>query len=181
MGNIRITTFQLAFLALCSSFAAGCSGPEQQSVLDQGMCGTDADCGTGQVCLQDYCTQACLDQGLQSVEFEYASTDIRADQMADLEINLVCLRSWRESSVTLIGHTARIDCGTTEDPMSGPCTDDEADDLGRERAEALRDLFVSNGVDSSRIRIQSRGASEPLCRENDEECFGRNRRVIPTW
>jgi peptidoglycan-associated lipoprotein len=49
--------------------------------------------------------------------------------------------------------------------------------LGDRRAKAVRDYLVSLGVPSSRIETLSYGEEKPLCTEQTEECWARNRRA----
>lgn len=50
-------------------------------------------------------------------------------------------------------------------------------DLGRQRAEAIRDLLVSNGVPSNQISVDSKGRSQPEASNDTEAGKEQNRRV----
>ncbi|MDA2914308.1 OmpA family protein, partial [Acidobacteriia bacterium AH_259_A11_L15] len=50
--------------------------------------------------------------------------------------------------------------------------------LGEQRAEAVRNLLVSLGVDPSRLRTVSLGEAQPFCTESSEDwCRMLNRRA----
>ncbi|MBL8671952.1 MAG: OmpA family protein [Alphaproteobacteria bacterium] len=50
--------------------------------------------------------------------------------------------------------------------------------LSRARAEAVRDLLVESGIDASAVRVEARGAADPMVRAGGSEI--RNRRVVVT-
>ncbi|MEO5581060.1 MAG: OmpA family protein [Saprospiraceae bacterium] len=61
-------------------------------------------------------------------------------------------------------------------------TDDDASAehnavLGLKRAQIIKDLLVTRGIKSSRIKIKSKGESEPIAPNNTEENRKQNRRV----
>jgi peptidoglycan-associated lipoprotein len=49
--------------------------------------------------------------------------------------------------------------------------------LGEQRAAAVRDALVANGIEASRISIRSYGEAQPLCAERTDVCWAKNRRV----
>ncbi len=49
--------------------------------------------------------------------------------------------------------------------------------LGDRRAKAVKDYLVSLGTPSSRIETISYGEEKPLCTEQTEECWAKNRRA----
>jgi peptidoglycan-associated lipoprotein len=49
--------------------------------------------------------------------------------------------------------------------------------LGDRRAKAVRDALVALGVPTSKIDIISYGEEKPLCKEQSEECWAKNRRA----
>ena len=67
--------------------------------------------------------------------------------------------------VEVTGHTDRV----------GKVADN--DRLSQERAEAVRDAMVKNGLQASFIRAVGRGEREPLIPTPDEQEEPRNRRV----
>ena len=49
--------------------------------------------------------------------------------------------------------------------------------LGERRAGAARDYLVAHGVEAGRITITTYGALRPLCTQQTEACWSRNRRA----
>lgn len=56
-------------------------------------------------------------------------------------------------------------------------TDDYNQDLGKRRAEAVRDLLLSMGVNSNKIETVSFGEKSPLAFGSSETAWQKNRRV----
>ena len=83
---------------------------------------------------------------------------------ASLQKNAAWLRRWTSTRVLIEGHAdAR---GTSEYNLAP----------GERRASAVRDYLVTLGIDASRMSIVSKGEEEPLCQEETEGCWSRNRR-----
>ena len=49
--------------------------------------------------------------------------------------------------------------------------------LGDRRAKSVRDYLVALGIASNRIETISYGEEEPLCTDQTEECWAKNRRA----
>jgi peptidoglycan-associated lipoprotein len=49
--------------------------------------------------------------------------------------------------------------------------------LGAKRAKSVKDYLVSLGIAADRLSTISYGEELPLCREDTEECWARNRRA----
>jgi peptidoglycan-associated lipoprotein len=102
---------------------------------------------------------------LSDVSFDYDQFNIRDDQRATLTRNGDYLRRWTTVRVTIEGHAdAR---GTNEYNLA----------LGQRRATAIRDYLVGVGVAADRMVVVSKGEEELLCREDNDACHARNRRV----
>ena len=99
------------------------------------------------------------------LEFEQDKAILTKSSYGDLEslTNLLLIRE--ELKVSLEGHTDSD--GTEEYNMR----------LSRDRVEAVKDFFVANGVDASRIKTAYYGESRPIADNNTEEGKVRNRRV----
>lgn len=100
------------------------------------------------------------------IYFPYKSTQRIADSSID-EIfeDLVTEIKQKNLGVELVGHTDNI----------GP--DDYNIDLGQNRAEAIKDLFVSKGLDTNSIKISSKGEAESIGDNSTESGRRKNRRV----
>jgi outer membrane protein OmpA-like peptidoglycan-associated protein len=70
-----------------------------------------------------------------------------------------------QMEVSIVGHTDSTGSDAINDPLSV------------NRAQSARDYLVSRGVSSSRIRIDGRGAREPIADNATEAGRARNRRI----
>lgn len=81
--------------------------------------------------------------------FDFGSADLRPTAGNSLD-TLVELLSSSKSPVEIIGHTDSVG------------SDDANQTLSEERAAAVSEYLVKNGVDKSRITTSGKGASEPV-------------------
>jgi len=93
------------------------------------------------------------------------STDIVPDSRATLDALMAEVAKRQAVEVQITGHTDRV--GKVEDN----------DRLSIERAEAVRNVLIKNGLHASFIRAVGRGEREPLIPMPDEQAEPRNRRV----
>ena len=101
---------------------------------------------------------------LADVSFDYDMSMIRDDQRAILQKNADFMRRWTAVRVTVEGHAdAR---GTSEYNLA----------LGERRGNAVKDYLVGLGIAAERMVVISKGEESPLCTEETEGCFARNRR-----
>jgi peptidoglycan-associated lipoprotein len=101
---------------------------------------------------------------LADVSFDYDMSSIRDDQRAILQKNADFMRRWTTVRVTLEGHAdAR---GTNEYNLA----------LGERRGNAVKDYLTGLGIAAERMVVISKGEESPLCTEETEGCFARNRR-----
>jgi len=98
------------------------------------------------------------------VSFDYDMALVREDQRAILQKNADYLRRWTSVRVTVEGHAdAR---GTSEYNLA----------LGERRGNAVKDYVIGLGIAAERMIVISKGEESPLCTEETEGCFARNRR-----
>ena len=106
-----------------------------------------------------------VDSQLEHVFFDFDQYDIRDDAVDVLEKNAEILNGvYKDSDVLIEGHCDER--GTTDYNV----------ELGKRRAQAVKDYLVELGVEGSRIRIVSYGKEKPFCRESKPECWQKNRR-----
>jgi peptidoglycan-associated lipoprotein len=140
-----------------------------------GQCGTaecksSEDCPAGLSCVNYRCqvddgARSGLDTGdceLESIYFEFDSTELTSDMRRVLERNRDCM-SKATGRVTLEGHCDPR--GTTEYNMA----------LGERRARMVRKALNTLGVENSRMRAISKGEEEAAGR--GEDGWARDRRV----
>ena len=101
---------------------------------------------------------------LADVFFTLDSSEINPDARTILQKNTDYLKRWSSTKVMVEGHAdAR---GTNEYNLA----------LGDRRAGAARDYVVSLGIPMDRITKVSKGEEAPVCREETEDCYAKNRR-----
>jgi len=102
---------------------------------------------------------------LLDIRFDFDRSDIRPDMARVLEANAQWLKSNPNQLILIEGHTDER--GTNEYNLA----------LGDRRAKSTMGFLVSHGVKQSRITIISYGEDRPLCSEQREGCWGKNRRA----
>jgi len=101
---------------------------------------------------------------LEDVFFDYDKSDLGNAARASLQKNADWMRRWTSTRVLIEGHADSR--GTSEYNLA----------LGERRAAAVRDYLTTLGIDMSRMSIVSKGEEEPVCTEESESCWSRNRR-----
>ena len=96
--------------------------------------------------------------------FGYDSTDLSAEARGLLQKDVDWMKKWTTTKVMVEGHADSR--GTNEYNLA----------LGERRADAVRDYMVSLGVPANRITIVTKGKEQPVCTEENESCWQRNRR-----
>ena len=105
------------------------------------------------------------DSGLADVFFDFDEYAIRPDAVPVLEKDAELLKStYKDSGVLIEGHCDER--GTVEYNL----------ELGKRRAQAVKNYLVDLGIEESRIRIVSYGKERPFCTESEPSCWKQNRR-----
>ena len=102
---------------------------------------------------------------VQPVLFDYDQSDIRADQVGQLQTNARFLQQNVGLQFTVGGHADER--GSQEYNIG----------LGDRRANAVRQFLIEQGVTESRINAVSYGEERPVCTQTTEPCYQRNRRA----
>jgi peptidoglycan-associated lipoprotein len=109
---------------------------------------------------------------LKDVFFEFDRYDLRADARDILKGNADWLKKNASARVEIEGHCD--DRGTNEYNLA----------LGAKRSQAVKDYLVTLGISNERLSTISYGEEIPVCKEQSEDCRGKNRRarfvVVPT-
>jgi peptidoglycan-associated lipoprotein len=103
-------------------------------------------------------------QNVKDVYFDYDKSDIRSDQQAAIQADMLFLNQHPNFSFTIEGHCD--DRGSTEYNLA----------LGDQRASAVKNALTTAGVSASRIKTISYGKEKPFCLEDNEACWQQNRR-----
>ena len=102
---------------------------------------------------------------LKDVFFEFDKYDIRPEDTKTLNANAAWLKSNADNLVLIEGHCDER--GTNEYNLA----------LGERRAKSAMNYLVSQGVQANRITIISYGKERPVCNEQNESCWSKNRRA----
>lgn len=110
-------------------------------------------------------TDASFTGNVQDVTFDYDKADIRSDMVPVLEKNVAWLKANANVRVNIEGHCD--DRGSEEYNLG----------LGDRRANAVKEYLLAQGIPANRITTISYGEERPVCRDETEQCFERNRRA----
>ncbi len=101
---------------------------------------------------------------LKEIYFEFDRYNLRADARETLKANAAWLKANPSARVQIEGHCDER--GTDEYNLA----------LGARRAQAAKDYLVELGISADRLSTISYGEEIPVCREQTEACWQRNRR-----
>jgi len=102
---------------------------------------------------------------LRDVHFGYDAHALDGEAGMILDENVAWLRQNPDAKVELEGHCD--DRGTIEYNLA----------LGARRAKVVKDYLVTHGIAANRVATISYGEELPVCHEESDSCWGRNRRV----
>lgn len=109
-----------------------------------------------------------LPSKVSDILFDYDKADIKPDQLPTLQANVTWFKANPNVRFTIEGH---CDERGSEEYNIG---------LGDRRANAVKEYLASQGVAASRMNIVSYGEERPICRDQSEDCFTKNRRAAFT-
>jgi peptidoglycan-associated lipoprotein len=101
---------------------------------------------------------------LSDVFFDLDSQQIRDDAKPVLQKDADWMKRWTSTKVTIEGHADSR--GSAEYNLA----------LGERRSSAVRAYLVNLGLAADRIQVVSKGKESPVCTEENEACWQRNRR-----
>jgi len=102
---------------------------------------------------------------LHNIHFDYDSFELDEASRQTLQENAQWLKEHPNTRVEIEGHCD--DRGTVEYNLA----------LGAKRAAAAKNYLVALGIGRDRMTTISYGEELPLCQEQTEECWARNRRA----
>jgi peptidoglycan-associated lipoprotein len=143
--------------APASAQAKGATKPGEQARKPQSQSSLDA------LRRGDSATTA-KDGALKEVFFEFDRYDLTNDSRATLKAAADWLKKNPATKVEIEGHCD--DRGTNEYNLA----------LGAKRANAAKDYLTTLGVPEGRLSTTSYGEEIPVCREETESCWQKNRR-----
>ena len=169
-------------------------------------CLQDADCGGGRRCVAKRCVasceadvecgpqRACRDGLCEDVVGPLATNiaagcrplDPRAGEVVALPPVAFAFDQYELGSEARQALLAAVDClkqapHNLQLVVEGHCDDRGTQEynlaLGEKRAHAVQLYLKTLGFDARRMTVRSKGQNEPLCTQNEEACWSRNRRV----
>ena len=159
-------TVRVALVALLCVGAASCAkkqevkpapAPAVQPAQEQ------APASDGKYTPGDLNTDACLRQ--RTVYFDFDKTEIKPEFQAIMACHAKYLQDRPTSQIRLEGNTDER--GTREYNLG----------LGERRGNAVSSALQASGGSASQLSVVSYGKEKPVCREHNEDCWSKNRRV----
>jgi peptidoglycan-associated lipoprotein len=118
---------------------------------------------TGKYTRESLDTDSCLRQRV--VYFDLDRTEIKPEFQAQIACHASYLRQFPEARVRLEGNADER--GSREYNLG----------LGERRGNAVQSALSAAGASSSQLNVVSYGEERPVCRQHDESCWSKNRRV----
>jgi peptidoglycan-associated lipoprotein len=106
-----------------------------------------------------------FEQQVKDIYFDYDAYTLASGDSAIIEQDASFLKQHPDIRIILGGHCD--DRGSEEYNIA----------LGQNRAEAVRNALVLDGIPSGRIKVISFGKEKPFCTTDDEQCWHQNRRA----
>jgi len=104
-------------------------------------------------------------QNIKDIYFDYDKSDVRADQSAALQADMLFLNQHPNINFTIEGHCDER--GSIEYNVA----------LGEKRAGAVKNALTTAAINASRVNVISYGKEKPFCTESNETCWQQNRRA----
>jgi outer membrane protein OmpA-like peptidoglycan-associated protein len=101
--------------------------------------------------------------------FPFNSTERDRNPEVDAYLKTLCDKhKATKATFRLVGHTDIVG------------SDAQNNALGMARAKAIEKILINNGIEKSRITVESKGKSEPVADNSTDEGRQKNRRVVLT-
>ena len=158
-------TVRIALVALLCVGAAACSKKQEvkpQPPVEQPT-QQQAPASDGKYTPADLDTDACLRQRV--VYFDFDKSEIKPEFQQIMACHAKYLQDRPTAAMRLEGNTDER--GTREYNLG----------LGERRGNAVSSALQANGASASQMSVISYGKEKPVCREHNEDCWSKNRRV----
>ena len=159
-------TVRIAFSVLLVAGVAACAKKKvKPDVVEQQQQQTETRGmeNTGRYTKDSLDTDSCLRQRV--VYFDLDQTMIKPEFQAQIACHAAYLRQFPEARVRLEGNADER--GSREYNLG----------LGERRGNAVQSALSAAGASSSQLNVVSYGEERPVCRQHDESCWSKNRRV----
>jgi peptidoglycan-associated lipoprotein len=161
-GNTMNNAVRIAFSVL---LVAGVSACAKKAVKTNPppVDNTSTTTNTGRYTRDSLDTDSCLRQRV--VYFDLDKSEIKSEFQAQIACHAEYLKQFPQARVTLEGNTDER--GSREYNLG----------LGERRGNAVQSALSAAGASSSQLNVTSYGEERPVCRQHDESCWSKNRRV----
>ena len=159
-------TVRIAFSVLLIAGVAACAKKKvKPDVVDNNQTATEthATDTTGRYTRDSLDTDSCLRQRV--VYFDLDKTEIKSEFQAQIACHAEYLKQFPDARVTLEGNADER--GSREYNLG----------LGERRGNAVQGALSGAGASSAQLNVTSYGEEHPVCRQHDESCWSKNRRV----
>jgi peptidoglycan-associated lipoprotein len=168
---------KIIFTALAAAMLAACTTPQVKKNAagkdGKGAAGAGETAETAPLPPGTEVTEASLrgsgfeaDQDIKSVRFDYDSAQLSEETREVLKANAAVMKTRKGSEFLVAGHCDSR--GTVAYNLA----------LGQKRAKEVRDYYIRLGVDGRLVATISYGKEQPDCSDENEECWGKNRRAV---
>ena len=159
-------TVRVALVALLCVGAAACSKKQEvkpQAQPPEQVAQTETNQSNGKYTPADLDTDACLRQRV--VYFDFDKTEIKPEFQQIMACHAKYLQDRPMSHIRLEGNTDER--GTREYNLG----------LGERRGNAVSSALQAAGGSAGQVNVTSYGKEKPTCREHNDDCWSKNRRV----
>jgi peptidoglycan-associated lipoprotein len=159
-------TVRIAFSVLLVAGVAACAKKKvKPPVVDNTPPATETHPmeNTGRYTRDSLDTDSCLRQRV--VYFDLDKTEIKSEFQEQIACHAEYLKQFPDARVTLEGNADER--GSREYNLG----------LGERRGNAVQGALGGAGASSSQLNVTSYGEERPVCRQHDESCWSKNRRV----
>jgi len=162
------TSLRLAIAALLCVTAVGCAKKVKPTTTPSGgdrteQASTDRSNESGAYTEASLNSDSCLRQRV--IYFDLDKTEIKGEFQAQIACHSKFIRQFPNYHVTLEGNADER--GSREYNLG----------LGERRGNAVQSALSSAGAPGTQLNVVSYGEERPTCKDHNEECWSKNRRV----
>jgi peptidoglycan-associated lipoprotein len=160
IARVIFAAMMVAGMASCAKKAVKPAAPVEEAPP---VTSTERMESTGKYTRDSLDTDSCLRQRV--VYFDLDQTVIKPEFQAQIACHAAYLRQFPEARVRLEGNADER--GSREYNLG----------LGERRGNAVQSALSGAGGSASQLNVVSYGEERPVCRQHDESCWSKNRRV----
>ena len=160
IARVIFAAMMVAGVASCAKKAVKPVAPTEEAPVTTTTQATES---MGKYTRESLDTDSCLRQRV--VYFDLDQTVIKPEFQAQIACHAAYLRQFPEARVRLEGNADER--GSREYNLG----------LGERRGNAVQSALSAAGGSSSQLNVVSYGEERPVCRQHDESCWSKNRRV----